>query len=329
MHGPDSSFIATPFANRVDGDDYYLRLDDTIDYASLPLRDSLSVLAADPDPGHGNIYINSGDKMIHYLAGGYWHRITVKDSTLAFCSAYRAVYNAMTNKPTNAIAVQQNLLVQTLITGGVWAKLDLFYLFANYSNTAGESYLNWVNNVLYTATNTGATAWTTLEGFTGDGAGDHLHLNFNPSTNAVNFTKDACSMGVYMRLDKTEDGVAMGVGDGTQQATIIPRYSAGSGMVAYLNSIANGSDATVATGSGFFIITRQSSSTNVVDLGDVAITSTTIPNGDFHILGLLGGEYSTNQISVAFLGGALSNAEVTIMNDAVEVYMDSNAKGVE
>ena len=41
---------------------------------------SLTELAANPTDR--NIYINSVDKKIHYLSGGYWHRIAILDSTL-------------------------------------------------------------------------------------------------------------------------------------------------------------------------------------------------------------------------------------------------------
>lgn len=40
--------------------------------------DSLSVLSY--PPATGNVYINSIDKKIHYLVGGYWHRVAIFDS---------------------------------------------------------------------------------------------------------------------------------------------------------------------------------------------------------------------------------------------------------
>ena len=42
---------------------------------------SLASLSANPT--HGNIYINSVDKKIHYLSGGYWHRVAILDSVAA------------------------------------------------------------------------------------------------------------------------------------------------------------------------------------------------------------------------------------------------------
>jgi len=60
-----------------------------------------------------------------------------------FCPEYRAVYTAFTTKPSSSVAVQQNLMVKTLVDGGVWTKMDVFYNYASHTNGDGEALLDW------------------------------------------------------------------------------------------------------------------------------------------------------------------------------------------
>jgi hypothetical protein len=46
---------------------------------------TIPVLSA--NPSSGNAYINSVDKKLHYLSGGYWHRVAILDSTAATAGA--------------------------------------------------------------------------------------------------------------------------------------------------------------------------------------------------------------------------------------------------
>ena len=60
-----------------------------------------------------------------------------------FCAEYKAVYRSFEEKPSIEGAVAQNAFVQTLVSAGIWSKLDVFQYYAQ--ETEDESLINWVN----------------------------------------------------------------------------------------------------------------------------------------------------------------------------------------
>jgi hypothetical protein len=249
-----------------------------------------------------------------------------------YCTEYLTVYNAMTNKPSDAVAGYENTFVVAAKAHGYWTKLDCFWFFANSVNTASEALLNWIapsgdDN----CTNVHSTAWTTLQGFTGDGSADYLDTNFNPSTEGVNYTQDACSFGAYCRLDITGDTWEIAASDLTYQAGLQARNST---TFRSTTNDATASTWTTATGLGFYVATRSNSTTktgykNAADLGDKTVTSTGLPNANFHILNRRTGNYSTNQVAAAFIGGLLTDQNVIDFNTDLEVLMDALGTGIE
>jgi len=63
--------------------------------------------------------------------------------TSVYCAEYQAVYDAYTTKPSDAVAAIDNTMVSGLVSDGVWAKLDVVWVYASHTNGAGEALLDW------------------------------------------------------------------------------------------------------------------------------------------------------------------------------------------
>ena len=247
-----------------------------------------------------------------------------------FCAQYQTVYDTMLNKPSDPVAITQNTMAQTLVDGDVWGEGDLIYLPAQEFNLAGEADINWINPGTFplVEVGVGALGWTSLEGYTGDGT-NYLSTGWNPSTDAINYLLDACTIAIYLRVDINAAEVNIGCTNGVDQITLFPRL--GGSFLAYIND--GSSSKVVADSLGMFIVTRPDAATmtfykNGADLGDSAKASTAIPNDILEILARGGGNLSNNQVSFVFIGGLLGDAEVITLSNAVNTYMTSNGKNV-
>ena len=152
--------------------------------------------------------------------------LSVDASWPAFCDEYTAVYNNMTDKPDATNAAYQNTMVEALVDGGYWARMDLFYCMAQAYED--EAKLNWVNPGTYDLTEVGAGSltWTQYEGFISDGT-NYLNTGWIPSTHAVNAGQDDITMGAYIiGTDANTPDAVMGTLDGSgRRLQMYTRYS--------------------------------------------------------------------------------------------------------
>jgi hypothetical protein len=133
---------------------------------------------------------------------------TDTDGTSAYVSSntiflYDANYKAVLDRgtalgytlPTLAQQKLQNTLLMSMKADGVWAKLDVFYNFAN-NGSASFGTINWKNPNANLATLQGAPVFTSNVGFTG-GAASYINTNFSPS-NGVQYQQNNASRYVYL-----------------------------------------------------------------------------------------------------------------------------------
>ena len=85
-------------------------------------------------------------------------------------------------------------LVVDLKAAGVWSKLDTFAVFAT-DGSGDFALIDWKRLTDYTAVN--SPAFTTNQGFTGDGTSSYIDSNFNPVTSGVNYTLNDASISVW------------------------------------------------------------------------------------------------------------------------------------
>ena len=132
-----------------------------------------------------------------------------------FDSSYQAILTYASTLvgatiPTSAQQAVQNKLIVDLKAGGVWNKLDNFYVFATGTNGNNVfSTINWKNPNLYLATLTNPLAFATNSGFTNTGTG-FISTNFTPSTNGVEYKLNDASRFAWVHTAGT--GTIDGVG---------------------------------------------------------------------------------------------------------------------
>lgn len=249
---------------------------------------------------------------------------------VTFETEYQTVYDAMTNKPSTDIANAQNTLVKELKAAGVWTLMDVFYCFAQESNVAGEALLNWREPAGDdNATNSSGTTFTSLEGFTGNGSSYYLNTNFTPSSEGANITLNSASIGAYVRTNVDEAKYIVG---SSTNILMMPKNGG-----AFYGRISGSSNVYFAqtTSAGFHVLTRPSSTTlsyfnNGTDKGDNTVNSTTLSTSIVYLIGSSSlSSFSSQQLSIFFIGANMTNTQITNMNTAIEKYMDAIGKGVE
>jgi len=250
----------------------------------------------------------------------------------SFISEYQDIYDAFTTKPNAAVASAQNTMVKSLVDLGVWALTDIFWLMGGHTNDNGESVLNWVNPGTFDGVVVNSPTFTALEGFTGDGLTTRIMTNYIPSINGINYKLNSASIFVYARKDTGTDLKALCGGDTIPASQIITGSTFYSDINNANASIAN----TNVNTKGFLGASRTASNliesyNNATKYTDVDV-STGVQNDELWVLARRGagtGQFFTdNQISMFFVGGGLSEVQVTGFRAAFKAYMDSNGKGV-
>jgi hypothetical protein len=273
--------------------------------------------------GRGSSFLKTGTSFMS---------ATVVAEEEGYSTEYEAVLTAMTTDPSTTNKGYQNTMVEALVDGGYWARMDLFYVFATEVNTASESLINWIDPGTFNASLFNAPAWAAYEGYTGDGGYNFLESNYNPSSDNTHYALDDAGFGIYLRTNLADPTAVFGAKQtGTNQIHFSP-YNAG-GSTFRINTDSYTST-NAANTSGFWQGTRTAS--NVVELyrngGSVVTdnsTSTAIPNAELYILAHEVGASSTNQIAIFMLMDAFDDTEADEINDIIETYMDAIGKGVE
>jgi hypothetical protein len=243
---------------------------------------------------------------------------------------YTTVYNSFGTPPEGDTATQQNQIILS-IGAGTWAKLDIFYLYAQ--TTEADGYKNWVTPGTYDGSAYGAPTFTYMEGITG-GVGHAIATNWNPTDDVSNYTQNSCSAGYYCRTNSAAN--ACDFGQFSSAGLYIRGRLAADGYDGRCNS--GGTNSGTSTDSrGMWVITRPDAAVeriyhNKVE-DELSTASTGMPSQDLIVAGArtIGGGYgyyTSRQYSAFFAGSALTAAEVTAITDAIELYMDFLQKGV-
>jgi hypothetical protein len=91
--------------------------------------------------------------------------------------------------PSASQQAKQNILLNTLISSGVWAKLDTLFVLAN-DGGASFACINWKDPSGTKATLVSSPTFTTNLGFNSNGSSSYIDTNFNAATQGVNFTNN-------------------------------------------------------------------------------------------------------------------------------------------
>jgi len=116
----------------------------------------------------------------------------------AFDTDYQAILDKASSVgfgytlPSDSVKVKQNTLLTSMKTIGVWAKLDVFYVFAQDGGSAFGT-LNWKNPNANQSTLVNSPTFVSNGGLQGNGTSSYIDTNFNPATQGVQYTLNNAS----------------------------------------------------------------------------------------------------------------------------------------
>lgn len=253
----------------------------------------------------------------------------ISSDGVSFIAEYQVAYDAMTTKPSEAIALAQNTMVETIVNGGVWADLDIFVLLASEVNTALEALINWVTPGVFDATLVDTPTFTAFEGITGNGSSSYINTNYSPLFDGINFVQNSGSFGLYMRT------LAAGI-SGCDMGTSFISLTMNSGNSKFNDATWN-DPVTGSPDVGMHVYSRSEAAAREIFINKTkytAATNSTAKNTqrDAYILAYdvsgAASNFMAAQCAAYFFGSSLTQIKVNIITDAIEVYMDSNSKGV-
>jgi hypothetical protein len=145
---------------------------------------------------------------------------TDTDGTSAYVSSnaiflfdvdYKAVLDRGTalsyTLPTLAQQKLQNTLLMNMKADGVWAKLDVFYNFANDGSQEFGT-LNWKSPTTRQSTLVGSPNFISNQGIQGTGT-SYIDTNFNPTIGTNNYVQNNASRCLYMYTARVSTNVSL------------------------------------------------------------------------------------------------------------------------
>jgi hypothetical protein len=258
------------------------------------------------------------------VAPGY-PPIGLNTAQYTFLNAEAATLVArLTSPPTDARKRLIDALIGSLKTGGVWSKLDAFYMLA--AADAQSSLLNWVSTS-YNLTAVNSPAFVTDRGYTGDGSTSYLETSFNPTTApSPKFVQDSAHAAVWSRTN-----LPNGAGDSFEfgsSNSYIARAVSLSGRGVTRPNAASAQLIGNAAYPGYAAWARSAAAvweaySQGADSGGGTTASAAPINTTFAILRSRDGSFGANQIATAHFGSNLTAGEVASAYTAIQTYLQA------
>lgn len=240
------------------------------------------------------------------------------------CSQSTAFLARATGITLTADKTNYDTLICGLNTDGVLAKLDALYIFAAPDSTTAK--LNLVSTSFSPGTTT--LSFSAYHGFTGDGA-TVFDTGFTPNTGGSNFVLNGASLGVYVLTSNTiENAAPMGSDNSIQDFLLLqPTFGAAQCQI-------NGGtldNPAISNSQGFWQCIRQPTTVGTSRDGATPSTTASTATGLDNITttvfcrhdgsGAVYAGCTTDQMSSAFIGGAISNADVANLSSRINTFM--------
>jgi hypothetical protein len=231
-----------------------------------------------------------------------------------------ALFARFTTPPTSARKVLIDNLVRSLKAGGVWSKLDAFFILAAADNQAARR--NWIQDA-YNLTAVSGPTFVADRGYTADGLTSYLDSGFNPTTApSPKFALNSACVGAWVRTDVNEDKGECGNDNafvrGRRGATLLPGYRANDTTTRNGNAIATSAGLTSWSRSGAAAITvYKDGAINAT----AVFASVALANANMRVCSSGTGLISTKQNVASFWGQSLSDAEQATIYSAISTYL--------
>ncbi len=242
-----------------------------------------------------------------------------------------AVVARMSSAPSTSRKWLADRLVDSLVSAGIWGKLDALYILA--APDAQAARLNWIGTS-YPLTAVNSPAFIADRGYTSDGSTSYLRTGYVPGV-GTQWQQNSASFGIYVGQNGRR-GLAIGamtVPD--YRGSHISRYGAAEGNYCALQlnelGFAPVTNYAAFLDSGLVAASRADAATvsrykNGALVESGAGTSQAPPNLEFFLLALNSGTplvNGTDRIAAAFMGGALSAPQMATLNTALHTYLSA------
>ena len=238
-----------------------------------------------------------------------------------FDADYQAVLDYATTQgytlPSDSQKLLQNQLLLDLKDAGVWDKLDTFAVFAT-DGSSDFALIDWKRLTQYTAVN--SPAFTTNEGFMGNGTSSYIDTNFNPATQGVNYTLDNASRYAYVFTGSAAQRFEGNLLDNNMRLGTYTLIKINSGSVNALDSAF-----TYTTIKGMKSIHRTSSTDVTLyndSIGEGRTLISTDVTSENQWIFRNGGIYVDTKISMYAMGSSLITENTDFVN-AFDTYLNS------
>ncbi|KAA0971071.1 hypothetical protein FPY71_11540 [Aureimonas fodinaquatilis] len=211
-------------------------------------------------------------------------------------------------------------LIKALKAGGVWSKLDAFYVLASHDAQAAR--LNWVSGLLGLSL-VASPVFTVDRGYKGDGVSAYLAIA-SPLADSVKFQLTDASAGLWAQeVVNTANKVAM-AGGASAYTNIYPLNTAGTQFSARTNS--NSSGYRNGGGTGMFHTSRVSEPGYTqrhglaarYDMNGVAYARA-VP--ERILAGTSGWGFSEHRVAAAYFGAGMTVGQEDAITNALSTYM--------
>jgi len=217
-------------------------------------------------------------------------------------------FDQLSPQPSVTYKSAVNNFIKQLKEDNNWAYLDRLWIFATEYQQNARISLKYPSSTAITEVN--SITWTAGQGYTGNGTNMYLNTNYNQSTNAVNYSRDNASVGVYNRTNINRTDCLVGINAFTSQGTCI--CALGNQFYTHLNCNGTQNGGYLYDNTGLLSVKRTLSSSYLAYKNGVgvffgsAFSSALVSQNYFVMASNTGGspaEYSTKQLALAFIGG--------------------------
>lgn len=210
-----------------------------------------------------------------------------------------------------------------MVTDGVWAKLDLLYIFA--ANNSTDALLN-LPSVVTTSLSATAPTFTANTGFAGNGASASIDVTGYTFSAGTNFVTASASMFAWSTESGADNGYIVGNSGNFNSTEFLQPFSFGSVTNSTINAgTAFASSTSITSGLGLFTTSLVSGVItgyqNTTSTGTQATTPATPNAVNPWFLGSNGLGWYGGNIAVGGLGGGLSSTDVTNLYGRVHTFL--------
>lgn len=236
-----------------------------------------------------------------------------------------------------------NTLIRSIKTGlGITDLSEAFdFLLIRRNETQESALRNFVKNAHHSEL-VNSPAFEAMSGFTGNGTNAYIKLNYNASTQGVNFTLNNGSIGVYCNnnANANENRADVGARVGYQNQMSYVECNSAETVNTKRNNLNTNTDVNYGAGklasidqpsNGMHIFNRPDASTVNLYINGTVYNSnadaTAIPNLEWFDLAINGNgtptRFTTRSHALVFAGRAFTKDECDIIKTAFDVYKNA------